>query len=117
MQQPGNAPALDAQFKIAIATRDLVAAKSAADALAAAQPKSSLGYFYQGEVAEADKRLADAVRYYSTGFEAQPESAEPLEGLTRVLVALKRTPEALKRLDEVMARYPEAPWAANIKGE
>jgi tetratricopeptide (TPR) repeat protein len=116
-QQPGNAAALDAQFKVAIATRDLVAAKSAADALAAAQPKSSLGYFYQGEVAEADKRLGDAVRYYSMGLDAQPDGAEPLEALTRVLVALKRTPEALKRLDDVMARYPEAPSAANIKGD
>jgi tetratricopeptide (TPR) repeat protein len=109
--------ALDTQFKIAIATKDLVAARASADALVAAQPKSGLGYFYQGEVAEADKRLSDALRSYSMGFDAQPELAEPLEGLTRVLVELKRTPEALKRLDDVIARYPETPLAANVKGD
>ena len=116
-QQPNNVAALDTQFKIAIATKDLVAARASADALVAAQPKSGLGYFYQGEAAEADKRLSDALRSYSMGFDAQPELAEPLEGLTRVLVELKRTPEALKRLDDVIARYPETPLAANIKGD
>jgi predicted Zn-dependent protease len=33
------------------------------------------------------------------------------------LVELNRTPEALKRLDEVIARYPALPLAANFKGE
>jgi predicted Zn-dependent protease len=47
-QQPNNVAALDTQFKIAIATKDLVAARASADALVAAQPKSGLGYFYQG---------------------------------------------------------------------
>ena len=116
-QQPGNVTALDAQFKIAAATKDWVAAKAAADAMVAAQPKSALGYFYQGTAAEADKRLTDALRFYAMACDAQPDVAEPLESITRVLVELKRTPEALKRLDDVIARYPEAPWAANIKGD
>jgi tetratricopeptide (TPR) repeat protein len=116
-QQPGNVTALDAQFKIAAATKDWVAAKAAADALVAAQPKSALGYFYQGTAAEADKRLSDALRFYTMACDAQPDVAEPLESVTRVLVELKRTPEALKRLDDVIARYPGAPWAANIKGD
>jgi predicted Zn-dependent protease len=116
-QQPTNLAALDTQFKIAIAAKDLPAAQGAADALIAAQPKSGLGYFYRGEVAEADKRLSDALGSYSKAFDVQPDIAEPLEGITRVLVQLKRTPEALKRLDEVIARYPDAPAAANIKGD
>jgi len=94
-----------------------VAASLAADGLIAAQPKSSVGYFYRGEVAESDKRLSDALHYYSMSMDAQPGVAEPLEGLTRVLVQLKRTPEALKRLDDVIARDPEAPLAANLKGD
>jgi tetratricopeptide (TPR) repeat protein len=116
-QQPNNVLALDTQFKIAIATQDWSGAKAVADALVAAQPKSGLGYFYQGEVAEADKRLSDALRSYSTAFDLQPDNAEPLAGITRVLVELKRTPEALQRLDDIIARYPQIASAANIKGD
>jgi len=116
-QQPANAVALDTQFKIALATKDFVTAKAAADALIAAQPKSALGYFYQGRVAEVDNRPGDALHFYSTAFDMQPEIADSLEALTRVLVQLKRTPEALKRLDDIIARYPESPLAASLKGD
>lgn len=116
-QQPNNAQALDAQFRIAVATRDLVTAKTAADALIATDPKSGLGYFYQGELAETDKRYADAIALYSKALDLQPETSEPLEALARTLLSQKRAPEALKRLDDVMARFPKVPVAANIKGE
>jgi tetratricopeptide (TPR) repeat protein len=116
-QQPDNAVALDSQFKIALATKDLVTAKAAADALIAAQPKAAVGYFYQGKLAEIDKRPNDALRFYSTAFDMQPEISDSLEALTRVLVELKRTPEALKRLDELVARYPDGSLAANLKGD
>jgi tetratricopeptide (TPR) repeat protein len=116
-QQPNNVQALDIQFKIAVATKDLLTAKAAADALVASQPKSGLGYFYQGVVAETDKRPDDALRLYSQSFELQPQTSQPLEAIVRVLVAQKRTPEAQKRLDEIMVRYPAMPLAANIKGE
>jgi predicted Zn-dependent protease len=116
-QQPGNLQALDTQFRIAAATKDMVTAKAAADAIVATQPKSGLGYFYQGEVAEADNRLPDALKLFSTALDLQPDTAEPLQAVTRVLMALKRTPEALKRLDDLIARNPKSPLAANIKGE
>lgn len=116
-QHPDNVAALETQFKVAAATKDLASAKSAADALVALQPKLALGYFYQGAVAESDKRPQDAVHLYSTALDVQPEAAEPLQALVRVLVGLNRTPEALKRLDEVIARFPALPLAANLKGE
>jgi predicted Zn-dependent protease len=47
----------------------------------------------------------------------QPEAAEPLQALVRLLVGLNRAPEALKRLDEIIARFPALPLAANFKGE
>jgi tetratricopeptide (TPR) repeat protein len=116
-QHPDNVAALETQFKIAAATKDLASAKSAADALVALQPKLALGYFYQGAVAESDRRSEDAVRLYSRALDVQPEAAEPLQALVRLLVALKRTPEAVKRLDEVVARFPALALAANLKGE
>jgi tetratricopeptide (TPR) repeat protein len=116
-QHPDDLKALEAQFKIAAVTKDIAAAKSAADAIVALQPQLALGYYYQGAAAESEKRPQDAVRLYSTALEVQPEATEPLEALARVLVGLKRAPEALRRLDEVIARYPKLPLAANIKGE
>jgi tetratricopeptide (TPR) repeat protein len=116
-QQPNNLQALDTQFKIAYATKDLVTAESAADAVVATQPKSGLGYYYQGRVAQAQNRPLDALRLYSTAVDLQPDAQEPLQAATQLLVQLKRTPEALKRLDEVVARYPQNPVPANIKGE
>jgi tetratricopeptide (TPR) repeat protein len=116
-QHPDNVTALETQFKVAAATKDNASAKSSADALVALQPKLALGYFYQGAVAEADKRPEDAVHLYSKALEVQPEAAEPLQALVRLLVASNRAPEALKRLDEVIERFPALPLAANLKGE
>jgi tetratricopeptide (TPR) repeat protein len=116
-QQPNNPQALETQFRIAIATKDMGTAKAAADALVAAQPKAGIGYFLQGELAEADKKQDDALRLYSTALDLEPDATQPLEAVTRLLVSLKRSPEALKRLDDLIARYPAVPLAANLKGE
>jgi tetratricopeptide (TPR) repeat protein len=116
-QQPNNIQALDAQFRIAQAGKDLVTAKSAADALVVLQPKQPLGLYYQGFVAEESKHPEEAMRLYAAALDLQPDGGEPLQGLTRILVTTNRVPEALKRLDDVIARVPKLPIAANLKGE
>jgi predicted Zn-dependent protease len=116
-QDPANLVALDAQFHVAAATKDYTTAKAAADAMVATQPKAGIGYYYQGVVAETEKRSEDAVRLYSQSLDLQPEAADALSGITRALVGLNRVPEALKRLDEVSARFPKFPVALDIKGE
>ena len=116
-QQPNNTQVLEMQYKVAVATNDLVTARAAADAFVATQPQWSVGYFFQGAVAEATQRPEDAVRLYSKSLEVQPDAAEPLQGLVRVLVTLKRAPEALKRVDAVIDRYPKDSIAPAIKGD
>jgi tetratricopeptide (TPR) repeat protein len=116
-QQPNNIDALDAQFKIAVAEKDLAAAKAAADAIVATNPKLALGYYYQGAVAERAKRFEDAIRLYSAALEIQPQAAEPLQSITRVLAGQNRVPEALKRLDDLAARFAQDSFAPNLKGE
>jgi tetratricopeptide (TPR) repeat protein len=116
-QQPTNMEALDAQFKIAMANKNLSAAKAAADAIAAANPKLGVGYYYQGAVAESDKRFDDAIRLYSEALAIQPGGSEPLQGLARVLVGQKRVPEALKSLDAFAAQFPQSSFAPNLKGD
>jgi len=116
-KQPDNRQALDLQFRVAVAVKDFVAAKSAADALVATDPKSALGFYYQGELAQADKRYEEAVRLFTIALDAQPQATEPLGALTHVLLQLQRGPEALKRLDEVINRDAKAAFAPNLKGE
>jgi predicted Zn-dependent protease len=69
-QRPDDMPALEAQFKIAAATKDLVTAKAAAEAMVTLQPKSSIGFYYQGQLAESGKRLEEALHLYSIGARA-----------------------------------------------
>jgi tetratricopeptide (TPR) repeat protein len=116
-QQPNNYAALDILFKVDTANKDLAGAKAAAAEMVALRPKESLGYYYQGSIAESEKRLDDATQLYTKALELAPEAQEPLQGLARALVGLKRTPEALKRLDGVIAAYPANSSAANLKGE
>jgi tetratricopeptide (TPR) repeat protein len=116
-QQPNNYAALDIQFKVDLANKDIAAAKTTADQMVSLQPKQSLGYFYQASIAANEKRPDDAVSLYSKALELAPEAQEPLQGLTRTLAGANRAPEALKRLDGVIAAYPANPFAANLKGE
>jgi tetratricopeptide (TPR) repeat protein len=116
-QQPDNVTALDAQFRVAAAAKDLVTAKAAAAGIIATKPKAALGYFFQGMIAEAEQHDDEAMRLYSTAVDMQPEVVEPLQAQMRILVRSKRTPEALKRLDEFSKRYPTNGLGAHIKGE
>ncbi len=116
-QKPDSLDALDAEYRIGMQTKDLVTAKSAADGIVAIQPKLAIGYLYEGMLAEAEQRNDDALRQYSNALDLQPEAAEPLEALVRLLANSKRTAEAIKRLDDVAARYPDNAFAPNLKGE
>ncbi len=98
-REPNNVTSLEAQFQIAAAMKDIPAAKAAADAIVSTDPKLPLGYFYQGAVAETEKKLGRRLALLHRGaLSMQPDSVQPLQGVTRALVGLNRTPEALKRL-------------------
>jgi Tfp pilus assembly protein PilF len=116
-QQPSNTDALQEQFKIAAANKDGAAARAAADALVAIQPKLATGYYDQGVAAEMDQRNSQAVQLYSAALDLQPDAHEPLQALTRELIHENRLPDALQRLDDVIARYPQDAFAPNLKGE
>ena len=115
--QPDNIDAVDIQFRISVALQDFVTAKAAADALVALQPNSGVGYFYQGVLAEENKRHEEALALFSRSLELQPDAVDPLRAVVGTLIEMKRTPEALKRLDDAIARYPKDGVALTIKGD
>jgi tetratricopeptide (TPR) repeat protein len=116
-QKPDDYDALDAQFRIAVAMKDLTTARSAADAIVALRPKLAIGYMYQGMVAEAGKHNDEALRLYSSAADLQPNAAEPLDAVVRLLAGANRLPEAIRRLDEVSAKFPNDSFALSIKGQ
>jgi tetratricopeptide (TPR) repeat protein len=116
-QQPDNTEALAGKFKVSAARKDLAAAKAAADAIVAANPKLETGYYYQGVAAEMDRRFSDAVRYYSAALQVQADNHEALQALTRVLIHENRLPDALQALDSTAAGYPRDAFAPGLKGE
>ena len=116
-EKPDDYDALDVQFRIALGTKDFTTAKSAADAIVALRPKLAIGYMYQGMLAEAGKHNEEALRLYSDAADLQPNAAEPLEAVVRLLAAANRLPEAIKRLDDVSARLPNDSVALVTKGE
>lgn len=116
-EQPNNIGALDTLFRVSAAAKDYDTAKAAAEARVASQPKSAVGYLYEGMLAEQAKHNDEALRLYAQAVDLQPDGFEPLQAQIRLLVALKRIPEAMKRLDEVVAKDPKAAMAPNLKGE
>ena len=116
-EQPNNLPALDTLFRVSVATKDYAAAKTAAEAMVASQPKAAVGYLYEGMLAQEAKRNDEALRLYAQAVDLQPDGFEPLQAQIHLLVALKRIPDAVKRLDEVIAKDPTAAMAPNLKGE
>jgi tetratricopeptide (TPR) repeat protein len=115
--QPNNIPALDTLFRVSAAVKDYDTARAAAEARVASQPKSAVGYFYEGLLAEEAKRNDEALRLYGEAVDLQPDGFEPLQAQTRLLVTLKRGPDALKRLDELITKAPTAAMAPNLKGD
>jgi tetratricopeptide (TPR) repeat protein len=115
--RPNDMQALDSLFRVAANLKDFDTARSAADGMVATEPKSAVGYMHQGMLAEEAKRNEDALRLYTRAAELQPDALDALQAESRMLVQLKRAPEALKHLDELIAQYPQNAAAPNIKGE
>jgi tetratricopeptide (TPR) repeat protein len=116
-EQPDNVSALDQQFRVGLATNDLVTAKAAAEGIVATQPKGATGYLYEGMIAELEKRTEDALRLYTQAADARPDVLEPVQAEMRLLVATKRVDEAFKRANDLSARYPKNPMGPEAKGE
>ena len=116
-QTPDNMVALDAQIRMGLATGDLATAQTAAAAIAAAKPKSAVGYWYEGMVAEAQRRNEDALKLYEQAVDAEPTALEPMQAQMRLLVTMKRVDEAYRRANDLTVQNPSVPSGPEAKGE
>ncbi len=114
---PQNPAAYQGLFTASTEAKDLATAKQTAEAMIAALPKLSTGYYFRGVVAEDEHRVADALEAYRAALQLQPDAAEPLTMMVRLLVREKRVAEALQRTDEAASALPKDPLPLSLKGE
>jgi tetratricopeptide (TPR) repeat protein len=115
--QPNDVQALDAQFRVAMATHDVVTATAAADAIVGIRPKSGLGHLYEGLIAESANNPDKALEQYGIALTLEPNAEEPLEAEALLLMHQKRSGEALKRLDAIISSQEKNAFAAKLKGD
>jgi tetratricopeptide (TPR) repeat protein len=115
--EPNNIAALEVLFRVVGATGDVKAAGDVAHRVVVAQPDNALGYYLEGLFHEGLNDLAAARASYEKALEKAPRGAEPLGGLSRVLIAVGQRDVAKQRLESVVAAYPDHAVALNMLAE
>jgi tetratricopeptide (TPR) repeat protein len=106
---------LEAQARAALKRGDLPAAAIAAQALIAADPDRSAGYFLLGIAASEAGQIAKAVPLIEAALERGPK-AEHLAQLARLLMLLRRDGEAADAAGKAMALEPSDPLTFDTIG-
>lgn len=116
-EHPNDVPALEQLFRASGAAKDIVTARAAANGILATDAKSPLGHFFLGLLAADAGDVNEAMREYDLALQVQPDAAEPLQYMTRLLVTHKRVPDALRRLDQAAAAAPKSALPLTLKAE
>ena len=106
---------LEAQARAALKRGDLPAAAIAAQALVAADPDQSVGYFLLGIAAGEAGQIAKAVPLIEAALQRGPK-AEHLAQLAKLLILLRRDGEAADAADKAMALAPGDPLTLDTVG-
>jgi tetratricopeptide (TPR) repeat protein len=116
-QTPNDVQAREALLRAYLAKNDINAAKLAAEDLATLRPDAAVGYFYQGLIAQNQKRLDAAAGFFAKALSLQPDAADSLAALARVQVLRGRSNEAITTVQAVTQRSPTNALAHNLLGE
>lgn len=117
-RNPTDAAAREALVRTYVETRDLVAAARNAEDLQVLLPKSPMGFYYRGRVAELQGAPALAARQYELALEQQPQALDVLAAAARLQIAAGRGGEAIARVDELLAKAtPDQHYLRNLRGE
>jgi tetratricopeptide (TPR) repeat protein len=105
------------KVNVLVAKRDLRRALETANLVRDVAKNKAAAHTAVGRVYQVGGRHLDAVRAYTQALEAAPGAIEPMTGLTRSYLALRRAQDAIDYLSGVIAVDPENVVAHNLLGE
>jgi tetratricopeptide (TPR) repeat protein len=105
------------EFRAAAAMHDYAGADTAALTVRNEHPELPLGWYLGGLLAEAQNRPDEALRDYDRALAINGAVQEPLEAATKLQLRQKKPEQALARATQIVAKYPDDTYAANLQGE
>lgn len=116
-ESPSDVATLEALFRVEAAAKDLKAARTTAEDIKRLRPDQPIGFHLEGTIDEAEQKLEAAAVSYERALAVQPNAAEPLTALVRVMLQRKEATQALARLEKAISEGPDNAVARNLKGE
>lgn len=114
---PQNVAARESLFRAQVSAQQWDDAHRTAENIKLLRPDQALGFYFAGLAEEGRGRLDDSRREYQRALELQPDGAEPLAALVRVLLQQGKSDAAVARLQSVIDGYPQNAVARNLLGE
>lgn len=115
--QPGDGQAREMLVRAYLAKPDLPAARSAVEALKAAQPGAAAPAFLAGVVAERQNRLEDAQKEFERALAIQPQVFDALAALVRLEVTRHEDARAIALARNAAEHDGKNPLPYNLLGE
>lgn len=115
--EPQNVKANQLLFKAYLTQGDYAQALALSESMKTKYPDSSLGYFYNGLVLQAQKKYQLSLSVFEKAMEIEPKSIESLSSYVRSALALQKPAIAETKLKSVIKAQPEFVIAENLLGE
>ncbi len=114
---PNDGLLREALVRAYLASSNLPAARTAAQDLTTLQPRSAVGPYLAGIVAQAQNRLDDAETDFRSALQLQGSAFLPLASLVRLQVSRGETLKAVAHLEGMIAANPKDAMALEMLGE
>jgi tetratricopeptide (TPR) repeat protein len=114
---PNDGLLREALVRAYLADKNLPAARTAAQELTTLQPRSAVGPYLAGVVAQAQNRLDDAESDYQTALQLQASAFMPLASLVRLEASRGESAKAVAYLQGMIAVNPKDAMALEMLGE
>jgi tetratricopeptide (TPR) repeat protein len=114
---PADVPAREMLVRAYLATKDLTAARTAAEDLKTLRPSGASGWYLAGLVAQSQGRADEALAAFSHALELQPRAMDALAGYARLQAGRGKPDDALARVRAATTAEPRNAIARNLLGE
>jgi tetratricopeptide (TPR) repeat protein len=103
--------------RVYLAKGDFAQARQSAEDFKTLRPKSPIGFYEAGLVAQAEGRLADGEREFDRALELKPDDFDVLSARSRLDVRQGHVPQAITRVQGASERNPKDPQLVALLGE